>query len=176
MKKRYEILIAAGIIILLTGIDQWTKRFAFLYLRGKQEIPIIPDVFVLSYLENQGAAFGIFQNQRWIFLVITCLVSAFVLYCFFKLPSVKRYLPLKLICTVLFSGAVGNMIDRIGKGYVIDFFYFKLIDFPVFNMADIYVVVSSIAFLLLFTFYYKEEEFTFLKLSNKAYKEEKRGE
>ncbi len=148
-------------LILLVGIDQYTKYLADLYLNGQDSFVLIENVFELSYLENKGAAFGILQNKRYIFLVITVLVMIGIGYAYYKLPKEKRYLPLRGICVTLTAGAVGNMIDRIGRGYVIDFFYFKLIDFPVFNVADIYVVVSAILFMILMLFYYKEDEFSF---------------
>ena len=64
-----------------------------------------------------------------------------------------------LICILFVSGAVGNFIDRITKNYVVDFFYFKLINFPIFNVADIYVTVAAFAMIILGLFYYKEEDY-----------------
>ena len=75
-----------------------------------------------------------------------------------RLPEVKRLLPLKACIVAIAAGAIGNMIDRVRLGYVIDFFYFELIDFPIFNVADIYVTVAAFALVLLILFYYKEDE------------------
>ena len=79
----------------------------------------------------------------------------------------SRYIPLLITCTLLVSGAVGNFIDRVRFGYVRDFIYFKLINFPVFNVADCYVTVAVILFIILILFIYKEEEFDFIRLSKK---------
>ena len=80
-----------------------------------------------------------------------------------KMPALHRYLPLKICILVLIAGACGNLIDRILHKYVVDFIYFSLIDFPIFNAADIYVTLSVTALILLVIFKYKEEDFTFLK-------------
>lgn len=146
-------------VLLLTVFDQWTKRLAVLHLKGQGPIRLIDGVFELTYLENRGAAFGLFQDQRIIFLLITTVVVAVVLVLYWRLPKNKRFLPLQIIAAGILSGAAGNMIDRLLQGYVVDFFYFRLIDFPVFNVADIYVTVSAIVFVILLTFYYKDEEF-----------------
>ena len=75
------------------------------------------------------------------------------------MPENRRYLPLRICAVLLCAGAVGNMIDRIFRGYVVDFFYFKLIDFPVFNVADIYVTTAAVILIVLIVFLYKEEDF-----------------
>lgn len=149
----------AGMAVLgMVGLDQWTKYLAVLHLKESDPVVIIESVFELFYLENTGAAFGMFQNQRWVFLVLTLLIMGVLVWFYGRIPAGGRYLPLRICVTVSFAGAVGNMIDRVGNGYVVDFFYFKLIDFPVFNVADIYVTLAVICALWLFLFYYKEEE------------------
>ena len=148
-------------VFALTVLDQWTKQLATLYLK-EQPIVLIKGVFELTYLENRGAAFGLFQNQRIIFLIITLIVITVILLLYWRIPKNRRFFPIRLIGAGVLSGAVGNMIDRYFHGYVVDFFYFSLIDFPVFNVADIYVTVSTIALIILGLFYYKEEEFDFL--------------
>ena len=75
-----------------------------------------------------------------------------------KLPSGNRYLPLYISMVLLLSGAVGNLIDRAVRGFVVDFFYFSLIDFPIFNVADIYVTCGAALFFIVFIFVYKEED------------------
>lgn len=158
-KNSWRNFCLSGVLVLiLVFFDQWTKHLAVLHLKGAMPVVIVEQVFELFYLENRGAAFGIFQNQRWVFLVLTSLVMVVLIWFYFRIPDIRRYLLLRICVVVSFAGAVGNMIDRVVNGYVVDFFYFKLIDFPVFNMADIYVTVSVILALLLFLFYYKEEE------------------
>ena len=83
----------------------------------------------------------------------------FAIWIYGKLPNAQRYLPLRICIIGICAGAIGNMIDRIYLGYVVDFFYFNLIDFPIFNVADIYVTVSTIVLVILILFYYQEDEF-----------------
>lgn len=151
-----------GMIAGLIGLDQITKQWASSFLKGKAAISIIPNVFELQYLENRGAAFGIFQNRQGMFVVMTILVLVILTYVYFRIPAQKKYFPLKVCYVLLTAGAAGNLIDRIVQGYVVDFFYFKLIDFPIFNVADIYVTVTMITVLFLLLLYYKEEDLDFL--------------
>lgn len=123
---------------------------------------LIRNVFQLEYLENRGAAFGILQNRQEIFCLITILALLGLTFLFVRMPASPRYRPMS-ICYVLFmAGALGNFIDRTLQGYVIDFFYFKWINFPIFNVADIYVTTAVILLLVLVLFYYKEEELDFI--------------
>ena len=156
-KMTIWILAILGVIFLIAA-DQITKYMAVLSLKEQPSIPIIQGVFELLYVENRGAAFGILQNRQWMFVILTLVILAFIGWIFYKLPFTVRYLPLRLVAVGLTAGAVGYMIDRVRLGYVVDFFYFKLIDFPVFNVADIYVVVTIIVLAFLILFYYKEDE------------------
>lgn len=158
---RYLFLLLAA-TLLLTALDQWTKLLAVRFLKDKSPVVLIKGVFELTYLENRGAAFGLFQNQRIPFLVLTVFVMAGIFYVYVRIPKCRRFLPVRIISAGLLSGAAGNMIDRLFHGYVVDFFYFRLIDFPVFNVADIYVTVSMAVLVIVWIFYYKEEEFDFL--------------
>ena len=150
--------ITAGIagVIVLTVIDQLTKLWAIAELKGQPSIIWIKGIFELQYLENRGAAFGLMQNQQWLFLICVAVVLGAAAYFYYRMPGSGRYLPLRLIAVFLSAGAIGNAIDRMFRGFVVDFFYFSLIDFPVFNVADIYVTVSMGCFLILFLCYYKE--------------------
>ncbi|MCD2491060.1 signal peptidase II [Lacrimispora sp. NSJ-141] len=144
--------------VLLVGFDQWTKSLAVAHLKGQEAYPVIKGVFELSYLENRGMAWGLLSGQRYVFLIGSVLILLLIAYAFWKAPSTRRYLPARLILTVLCAGAVGNLADRLVQGYVVDFFSLTLIDFPVFNVADCYVVAAGIAFVIFFLFYYKDEE------------------
>ncbi len=150
-------------LIALIGADQLTKWWAVIALKGNDGISIINNVFRLMYLENHGAAFGIMQNKRWLLLIITIVILAALSFLLIKIPHEKKYLPIQWILIALEAGAVGNMIDRIINGYVIDFFYFELIDFPIFNVADCYVVIAAIAAIVLLLFYYKDEDLEKIK-------------
>ena len=149
-------------IILLIVLDQITKLFAIAHLKTIDSISLIRGVFELRYLENRGAAFGMMQNMKVIFVIIALLMLMFVIFALLKLPDNKRYLPLRIIMILIGAGAVGNLIDRLFRGFVVDFFYFSLIDFPIFNVADIYVSVSCILLVILVLFVYKDGDFEFL--------------
>ena len=142
---------------LFVALDQYTKYLAVTTLKGKPSLILINGVFELTYLENTGAAFGILENARWLFIVGSFIISFLALYVLVKLPREKKYIPLLTVVILLISGAVGNMIDRLLNGFVVDFLYFSLIDFPVFNVADIYVTVGVAVFLVCFWMYSDED-------------------
>jgi len=129
------------IIIASIWLDQLTKWLAVTFLQGNPSVPIIPEVLQLTYLENRGAAFGMLQDQRWVFLVISTVgILAVLLYLLIKRPTSK------LLCTSLafiVGGGIGNMIDRVLLGYVVDFIDFCLINFAIFNIADSFVCVGA---------------------------------
>lgn len=161
-------------VLVLIGFDQWTKWLAIGHLMGKEPIVLWPGVFELHYLENRGAAFGIFQNQLIVFFILTLVIGAALIWFYYKIPIKPYYFVMRIPVIVCFAGAVGNFIDRVSRGYVVDFFYFKLIDFPIFNVADIYLTCSTIFFVLLFIFKYKEEDFSFLSRRKVASKDKSR--
>ena len=157
--RKNQIIVGLICGVLLVLLDQVTKYLAVTHLKNAPAIPMISNVFELYYLENHGAAFGILQGQKTFFIIITTVVMALLLYLYVKIPTDKRYVYMRLIIVLLVSGAIGNFIDRCMNDYVIDFFYFKLIDFPVFNVADIYVTVAAMLLILVTCVYYKEEDF-----------------
>ena len=159
----YYIFAISGVILGI-WLDQYTKGLAVAKLKGQGAHVLIKDVFSLHYLENKGAAFGLFQNQKIFFVISTVLVLTAVIYCIIRIPKHQRFRPLLIIGPCIITGAVGNFIDRIRLGYVIDFFYFELIDFPIFNVADIFVTVSFVVLLILVMFYYKEEDLAALNI------------
>lgn len=150
------IAVAAGILL-----DQYTKWLAVVKLKDGEPFIIIKDIFQLTYLENRGAAFGMLQNKRIFFAIGTVIVFFVMVYYFKKIPFIKKYAGLHVCICLILAGAAGNFIDRMRLGYVVDFFYFELIDFPVFNVADIYIVVATILAAIILLFVLKEEDFTF---------------
>jgi signal peptidase II len=158
--KRYGLF--ALLTAVLTAFDQWTKALAYNGLRTGGPIVIWNGVFELLYSENRGAAFGILQGKHGFFFLVAGAVLVVVLLFLARLPWEKRYFPLFACMVLLASGALGNLIDRAVRGFVVDFFYFKLIDFPIFNVADCFVVVSAACLILLVGFFYKDEELSFL--------------
>ena len=149
-----------GMVSIILGVllDQFTKYLATIYLKD-EPITLIKGVFQLHYLENHGAAFGILQNQQVFFLNMTVFTLLVLGYIYVRMPKEKRFLPLRICMISIVAGAIGNMIDRMRFQYVVDFLYFKLIDFPIFNVADIYASVATFVLIILFLFYYKEEDF-----------------
>lgn len=165
MLKRYGLF---GILsVLLVWFDQWTKKLAYNGLRVNGPIVIWDGVFELLYSENRGAAFGIMQGQRWFFLIISFAVVFVIIALLYKIPQGKRFLPMYYCLILLVAGAVGNMIDRYFNGFVVDFLYFKLINFPIFNVADCYVVVSAFVLVFLTSFFYTDEELDFFTKKEK---------
>lgn len=144
---------------LLVFTDQYSKYLAKTYLI-KKPVSIIPKVFELRYLENPGAAWGILKNHTLFFGILTVAIVAAILLLIHRLNrfSKRKYLIVQILLTVLSAGAVGNFIDRMINGYVIDYFYFKWIDFPIFNVADCYVTVSVALLLVMFLFFLNEHE------------------
>ena len=169
MKKNviYQIIcyIMIGILIFL---DQYTKHWAVVRLKDNSPIIVIDKVLEFSYLENRGAAFGSMQGKQSFFIILTFIFTIFLLYILYKVPKTKYYTPLICSVVILISGAIGNFIDRASQNYVVDFISAVFIDFPVFNVADIYVVCSMILIAILVTFYYKDEDFSFLSLKRKT--------
>ena len=157
------LLWAAGWCALIL-LDLQTKAAAVRALHGKPPIILINGVLELLYVQNTGAAFSLLENAQWLFILIAVaavlLISVFLI----RLPKTKRYQPLHILLTFISAGAVGNLIDRIQLGYVRDFIYFSIIDFPVFNVADIYVTVSTTLLVILVLFYYREEDFNDFRL------------
>ena len=165
-KKVSQMCVGFLMVLLLVVVDQLTKSLAVTNLKGTEGIDLIKGVLRLQYLENFGAAFGILQNATWLFLVLTLILLGVFVWLMYKIPFTKHYLPMHILLVFFMAGAVGNFIDRFLHAYVIDFIYFELIDFPIFNVADIYVTCSCIVFAIFIIFFYKEEEFSFLKRSN----------
>lgn len=154
----------SALLILLVAADRITKELAKTHL-VKGDISLIPDILSLHYLENRGAAWGIFQDAFWLFLIITALVCVFLLIFYTRIPFTRHYLFLRFTVILLTSGAVGNLIDRVIWRYVVDFIYFEWIDFPVFNVADCFVCIAAFLFIYCLLFHYKDEEFLWKKKS-----------
>lgn len=157
-KKRNSCILYTVGVILLLCFDQFTKYMASTHLKGGNSIVLIKNVFQLHYLENHGAGFGVLQGQRLWFVIITLILLILMIMIYFRTPLEKRYRWIRLILLLLTAGAIGNLIDRLRFGYVVDFFYFELINFPVFNVADVYVTCGMILLLVLVLFYYKDAE------------------
>ena len=142
----------------LIAIDQLSKYLAYTLLKPVVTVPVITGVFSFTYVQNVGAAFGIFQGARWFFIVVTVAVTAGIIYYYRKLPKARAYNKVRFALILIASGALGNFIDRLRNGYVVDFLQVHFLDFPVFNIADSFVVVGVIFFALLYLFVFKEDK------------------
>lgn len=161
-KKIQTTLVSLISVIALTLFDQWTKWLAVEKLKDQAPYVLISGVFELNYTENRGAAFGMLQDQRLFFLIMTAIVLCGVALLFYRMPFERYYLPMRGIFVVFIAGTIGNLIDRVFLGYVVDFFYISLIDFPVFNVADLFITGSLALFVILILFRYKEEDLAFI--------------
>lgn len=152
-------------IFALTILDQGSKYLVLTYLKGRPDINLIPGVLQLHYLENRGMAFGLFEGKIPVFVILCLLFFGVFAYVYARIPRNTYYLPLTITSLIMVSGALGNFIDRVFRDYVVDFIYFSLIDFPVFNVADIYVVCSGVLLIILVCFKYKnDEDYDFLRI------------
>ena len=161
--KLKQLLLDLLFFLVLLALDQGTKYLAVTHLKDRSSVKIWPGVFELQYLENRGMAFGMLQGRQMLFLVLCIAFCAVMLWLFFRIPKTGYYIPLILAGGILTGGAAGNFIDRAFRGYVVDFIYVSLIDFPIFNLADIYVVCGGIALVILVLFHYRDEDFDFIK-------------
>ncbi len=145
------------ILIILIIIDRLTKIWAVKTLTQDFDIAIIPGVLELHYLENTGAAFSILTGKMTFFYIITVVMCIFIIFIMTRVPNERKYLPFWYCLIFLLAGALGNFYDRVFYHYVVDFISFVLINFPIFNVADIYVTVSMFLLVFLILFYYDDE-------------------
>ena len=153
------------IFAVLTAIDRITKAWAVSNLLNKDAIPVIPGVLELYYLPNgnTGAAFGILSGHRVLFLLIAFIVVAAIVYLIWNMPYPSPYKVIEILLVFIAAGGFGNMIDRFFNGYVVDFIYISCINFPIFNVADMYVSVCTIILALIVLFKLKEDDYNALE-------------
>ena len=150
-------VVFSALFILLLFLDRLTKQWAVDHLMSG-DIIVWDGVLKFHYLENRGAAWGLFQDAFWLFYIITAVAVVIMAYFYSKIPFQKRYWILRVLLVMLCAGAVGNFIDRAWIHYVIDFIYLEFINFPVFNVADIYVTVSVLLLVISLLFIYSKDE------------------
>jgi signal peptidase II len=143
-------MIAIGAIGLLVALDQVTKYYVVKLLRPVMSITLIEGVFDLCYVENNGAAFGLLRGARWFFVVLAVVILGAIFVYYRKLPKNPQTNWTRCALVLLSAGALGNFIDRFRNGYVVDFFRFRFVEFPVFNVADCLLVTGACLFGLLF--------------------------
>ena len=145
-------------IIVLALVDQYTKFLIVQNIPVGKEVSVIGDGVVLTQLHNTGAAWSSFSGKISFLLIITLLVSVLLIYVYIIIRNEEKFKIARVFIVIILGGAIGNLIDRIRLGYVVDFIYFKIIHFPVFNFADICVTVSMFILVFLFFFKYKSED------------------
>lgn len=154
-------------VAFLIALDQVTKYIARYFWAAGNDLILIDKVFRFTFLKNTGAAWGSFSGKTVVLSIVSLLILCFVLYVYIRLPLDKRYLPLRILVLLVVAGAVGNLIDRFAFGYVTDFLYFELINFPVFNVADCYITVSCFLLVILLLTKYRNDELDFISLKKK---------
>lgn len=145
---------------ILVGIDQAVKYFTITVLKPVGGINVIDGFFSLTYVENRGAAFGILQGGKWIFIILTLIVCIACIIYYSKLAVENRLMVVRAAIILVCSGAVGNMIDRLFRGYVVDMLDFNIFgyDFPIFNFADICVCAGAFLLVIGIMFFDRSRE------------------
>jgi len=136
-------------------IDLYTKALAVSKLK-EVSVPLINDVLHFTYVENTGAAFGIFKNGNVFFVIVSILILAVIATFLIKCKPSQRMV--KIAAGLVVGGALGNLYDRIFRGFVVDFIDFRLINYPVFNIADCCIVCGAILFAVWVIFFDKKDE------------------
>ena len=140
--------------ILLVFADQIIKFLTVKYLAPSGSIVILKNILSLTYVENRGAAFGILQDGRWFFIIVTIVILSVLTYYLKRHQGRGRLFNFSI--SLIYAGAIGNFIDRLFKGYVVDMIHATFIDFPVFNFADSLIVVGVILLYVYIIFFDKE--------------------
>lgn len=165
MKKKHWYIISPILIAILMFFDQITKYWARRDL-AEEGFSIIKGFFSLKLVSNKGAAWGLFQGRIDILSIISIVVTIFLILFFIRIPEDKKYHIIRVLVLCVMAGALGNLVDRFYQGFVTDFLYFELIDFPVFNVADCYITFSMFLFAFLLIFKYKEADLEFFTFKN----------
>ena len=150
MQFLYMALFAAGIV----AVDQITKFLTVAHIGLYQQIEMIPGVLGLTYVRNTGAAFSSFEGMQWLFAVIFLIFTGLILWEYFKKP--QPFTRLERWCiAAIYGGGLGNMIDRLRYGYVVDMIKTEFMEFPVFNVADCFITCGCIMLLVHLVFFNK---------------------
>ena len=150
MQFLYLFLFAAGIV----AADQFTKFLTVANIPLYQDVEFIPGLLGFTYVQNTGAAFSSFEGQQWLFAVIFLVLTALIFWEYFKAPM--GFTTFERWCiTAIYGGGLGNMIDRVRLGYVVDMIETEFITFPIFNVADCFITCGCIAMIVSLIFFNK---------------------
>lgn len=141
--------------LLAVGADQLVKHLVVTHIPLYTSQPLIPGIVQLTYVQNTGAAFSMLQGAQWLFILVFVLFTGLILWEYFRKPLPFR--PFERWCiAAVYAGGVGNMIDRVCHGYVVDMFDVQFMEFAIFNVADIFIVCGSILLMVHLVFFNKE--------------------
>ena len=170
--KRASLLVTDFMLfVILVIADQLTKHLAVVRLKNQAAYNLINGILEFNYLENRGAAFGVLQSQKYFFVFVALIFIGVIVFVLIKVPTQKKYYSLNILLVMIAAGAVGNMIDRVRYDYVVDFIYLVCIQFPIFNVADIYVTTATVILVFQILFVYKTNDFNFLSFNPKKFRE-----
>ena len=151
MQLLFMVLFAAGIV----AADQYTKLLTVANIALYQDVEFIPGILGLTYVQNTGAAFSSFEGQQWLFALIFAVLTVAVVY-----EYAKKSMPFskfeRWCIAAIYGGGLGNMIDRVRLGYVVDMLETKFMKFPVFNVADCFITCGCILMMISLCFFNKE--------------------
>ena len=139
----------------IVAADQFTKYLTVANIALHEEIPFLPGILKLTYVRNTGAAFSSFEGMQWLFALVFAVFTALVLWEYFKKPMPFTKFERVMIAAV-YGGGLGNMIDRVRLGYVVDMIETDFMRFPVFNVADCFITCGCIALMVSLVFFNKE--------------------
>ena len=157
-------------LVLLNILDRLAKYASYYYCENENFI-LIKDYLEITYTPNSGGAFGILYNQRFFFIFIAALFICLIVFFLFALPDDGKFNALHIWLSFILSGTIGNMADRIIYGNVIDMIYISKIDFPIFNLSDIFISLGTIFTSIVVLFILKEKDFEFLNFKQNKYRE-----
>ena len=156
-------IISLLIVGVLVAVDQFTKVLAYNYLSNTPSgVSVINGVFSLYYTPNTGISLSLLAGKTVLIIAITSVILLLLIYALIRTPKLNYYMPFSVVLSVIIAGAVGNLIDRIFRGFVIDFISLDIIHFPIFNVADICVTVGLVILVFLVIFKYKDEDFVYI--------------
>ncbi len=162
------LMIDLCISLIAIFLDQITKIHIRKTLPVSSGYDVIPGILQILHHENPGASWGMMKGQTTLFLVIAVVVVIGLGIFATRIPQEKKYLPMNLATSLILAGAIGNTIDRIMKKTVTDFIYVSCINFPIFNVADMYIVVATFGIAAMVIFVYKEDDLQFMDFGRKA--------
>ena len=151
MRILWLTLFSAGVV----ALDQYTKYLTVAHIAQYADVPFIPGFLGFTFVKNTGAAFSSFEGQQWLFALIFAVFTVAILWEYFKKPML--FTTLERFCiAAIYGGGLGNMIDRVRLGYVVDMIETKFMNFPVFNVADCFICCGCVLLLISLMFWNKD--------------------